>query len=516
LPFALCAVLAAGSARAAPARPLLIVGEENPPFEFTQDGRPRGINSDVVAQVFKTLGVPYEIRLYPWPRALAMMENGRADALLSVSYNPQREAFLLFTEEQKVRGSALQTPDDFLWVSDYALFYNRRYESSLRFDSLEQVRRDRYRVGINKDYSYTPAFFAAGLSLVTNVTVADCFRALLEGNTDVYCCDRTAGAAVLQKMGASREIAAFPKTVIAKPYLLGFSRISGYPGIGEVMTRFYAELRRLRDSGEYLRLYRQYVPEASGVGPTRPLLFVCEDWVPFEYLDENGQLAGLDVEVVARIMGKLGTPYQIRIYPWTRACMLIEKGKADAVLSVSYNVSREPLLYYTDEQRRYAQTGELPPDYLWLSEYVFFVKTKDADHYRFESYEQLRTDQYRIGVNKDYTYDPAFMAAHLNTVAYSSARDGFNALVTDEIQLYPMDKTVGLATLKEMGLAGSVTYLPRPLFTKPYLAPFCRKSDYPGLPQLMAAFYAELQTMRTNGEYQVLYRKHCGDTPPPP
>jgi hypothetical protein len=32
----------------------------------------------------------------------------------------------------------------------------------------------------------------------------------------------------------------------------------------------------------------------------------------------------------------------------------------------------------------------------------------------------------------------------------------------------------------------------------------------------MAAFYAELQTMRTNGEYQVLYRKHCGDTPPPP
>ena len=225
------------------------------------------------------------------------------------------------------------------------------------------------------------------------------------------------------------------------------------------------------------------------------------------------RVKGIDADVTDRIMKRLGIPYEIRIYPWSRAWMMVEKGTADAVLSVSYKDSREPFLYYTPEQKAFSAGGEMPPDYLWLAEYVFFVMKKHAAALRFESYEQVRADGYRVGLNKDYSYDDAFRAAGLGAREYPDIKSGLAALVAEEIDLYPMDRTVGLATLQDMGMAESVTFLPRPLFKKPYLAPFSRVSDFPRLEQVMHAFYRELRAMRANGEHKAIMDAYS-PTPP--
>jgi polar amino acid transport system substrate-binding protein len=357
-----------------------------------------------------------------------------------------------------------------------------------------------YRIGLCKDYSYDGRLRQAGLNVLPLIEPEEGFRVLVEGRIDLFPMDRTVGAWLLQELGLGDKVSHLEPAIFRKPYHMMFAKASTYPGLEALWRHFYAELRAMRDCGEYAEIYNRYIVPEYPFPPPRPVLFVAEEWMPFEYLD-NDKPRGIDVSVVDRIMKRLALPYEIQFYPWSRAWMLAERGKADAVLSVSYNASRENALCFTPEQRAFADSGKLPRDYLWLSEYVFFVRSNEGDALRFESYAQLKRDGARIGTNKGYSYDPAFLEADLSSHEYPDVESGLRALVGGKIDMYPMDCTVGKAVLKRLGFAGIVTHLPRPLFSKPYLAPFVRGSDMPGNAAIMQAFNAELRHLRETGEY---------------
>jgi len=488
-------------------RPFRFAMEDYPPFEYEEDGMAKGINVEVTTRIMDRLGIPFEISFYPFSRGWMLLQKGRVDAAPSVSYQPFREPYLLYSEAQKAFQSTHEIPDDHLWLTEYVFFVRRRLKDSLHFRSYEQIKQDNYRIGVNKDYSYHPAFWEEELNRQTFINPTDAFRALAEGQIELFPMDRTVGLWLLKRMGLESQITHLGRPLFSKPYLMVFSKASDYPDIAGVMQRYYAELAAMRESGEYDKIYSRYVGAGDLGVPQRPLRFVCEEWAPFEYLTE-GKPTGIDVEVTDRIMKRLGIPYEIQFYPWSRAWMMAEKGRAEAVLSISYKASREGVLYYTPEQAEFAETGVLLPDYLWQADYVFFVKQKYKDTYRFDSYEQIKTDGYKIGTNKDYSYDDAFREADLSCREYPDTKAGLTALVEEKIDLYPMVRTIGLATLKEMGFLQSVTCLPKPLLSKPYLVPFCRTSDYPNLEYIMYAYYRELARLRRNGEYEEIYRRY--------
>ncbi len=498
-----------------PARPFHFAMEDYPPFEYEEGGVAKGINVEVMSRIMDRLGIPFEVSFYPFPRAWMLLKKGKAHAAPSISYNPAREPHLLYTDEQKAFWTTGEIPEDYLWLTEYVFFINRRFKNSLRFESYEQIKRDGYRIGIHKDYTYHPAFWDAKLQVREFITPHEGFRALADGEIDVVPMDRTVGLWMLRQMGLDAQITYLGRPLFTKPYLMVFSRTSDYPDMSGVMQRFYTELAAMRKSGEYDKIYSRYVGTDSPGTPQRPLRFVCEEWAPFEYL-EGEVPTGIDVEVTDVIMKRLGIPYEIQFYPWSRAWLMAEKGRAEAVLSVSYKTSRESILYYTPEQADLAKTGVLPPDYLWQADYVFFVKKKYKDTYRFDSREQVKAAGYKIGTNKDYTYNEAFCAADLSYREYPDTKAGLAALVEEEIDLYPMVKTIGLATLRQMGLSESVTCLPKPLFSKPYLVPFCRTSDYPNLEYIMYAYYRELKRMRQSGEYEKIYKRYVTAQHPNP
>ena len=163
-------------------------------------------------------------------------------------------------------------------------------------------------------------------------------------------------------------------------------------------------------------------------------------------------------------------------YPFSRAWALIRSGNAEAIASVSCQPQRNPYLYCTQKQREFAETGKLPRDHLWITQYVFFVNHRSLSSLKYESYGQLKEDNYRIGVIKDYAYDGKLLDADLNTVQVISQRDGIRALAEGRIDMLPMDKTTGLAAVAELGLSESVAVLPGVIFEKPYHMMFSRKA----------------------------------------
>lgn len=63
-------------------RPIIVLaGDDNlPPFEYLDSrGNPKGLVVDIVREISKELGIPIEIRLMEWSKALALLEKGEVD-----------------------------------------------------------------------------------------------------------------------------------------------------------------------------------------------------------------------------------------------------------------------------------------------------------------------------------------------------------------------------------------------------------------------------------------------------
>lgn len=78
------------------------------------------------------------------------------------------------------------------------------------------------------------------------------------------------------------------------------------------------------------------------------------DYPPFNYLDEEGQLTGFNVDLARALCDELSVECSVRALPWNRLLPALEKGEADAVIA-SYRIS-EKILQQVDFTDSYYHT----------------------------------------------------------------------------------------------------------------------------------------------------------------
>lgn len=84
---------------------------------------------------------------------------------------------------------------------------------------------------------------------------------------------------------------------------------------------------------------------ADFVGYTseRPLVIVSDwDFRPYEFIDENGQPSGYNIEVLRLIFDRLGIPYQFKMKEWHDATRDFELRKADLIHAAILNYRTRP------------------------------------------------------------------------------------------------------------------------------------------------------------------------------
>lgn len=80
--------------------PLVFFGDQAlPPYEFLEDGRPRGANVDLAHAVGRALGRPVEVRLLPWAEAQKKLLSGEGHALTMLGKTEEREPYFDFSKE---------------------------------------------------------------------------------------------------------------------------------------------------------------------------------------------------------------------------------------------------------------------------------------------------------------------------------------------------------------------------------------------------------------------------------
>ena len=75
----------------------------------------------------------------------------------------------------------------------------------------------------------------------------------------------------------------------------------------------------------------------------RPVVMVCDwDKPPYEFLNSNGEPAGINIDVMRAVMEEIGIPVKFVMKEWSIALKTFERGNADIIFANARRYSKEP------------------------------------------------------------------------------------------------------------------------------------------------------------------------------
>ena len=95
LPRPLLALLV-GAALAHPASALTLLTEENPPFNYSENGKLTGLVTELVLETVKRANIPYAVEVLPWNRAYGRTQSERDTCLFATARLDNREKLFVW------------------------------------------------------------------------------------------------------------------------------------------------------------------------------------------------------------------------------------------------------------------------------------------------------------------------------------------------------------------------------------------------------------------------------------
>lgn len=237
-----------------------VISEELPPFEyFDEDGLPTGISVDMAREAFEQIGVEAEFIIrQEGPRALERAKQGEVDAILSISYSPDRESFLTYPEGF-VTESDDEDVEDFMWISEYVLFAHNENVSLFEDLSLKQVEREDLTVGVIEGVSYDDRFWELDIEVVEAANEEENFTNLVDGDVDLVLSDVNIGEVNARYYDLWDQIDSLNRTHFTKSYTMALVNESDHPKAGKVLNEFYDVLEEMRQVGTARNLFLELV-----------------------------------------------------------------------------------------------------------------------------------------------------------------------------------------------------------------------------------------------------------------
>ena len=232
LGFAVCLVMLQSALGQAP---LVFLGDRNlPPYEFLENGQPRGANVELALAVGRMLGRPTEVRLIDWSKAPEMLLSGQADALTLLGRTAEREKQFLF--------SAPTVPVSF------ALFV--RADEAAQFASTSLAGR---RIGVTAGglaRSQMQALYPEVTPVLVD-TVVHGMQMVLRRELDGLAAQDWSAYYILGELGI-RAITGLT------PFRIGEGNFAVRPTDAALAAQFDGALAQLRTSGEYDRIIERW------------------------------------------------------------------------------------------------------------------------------------------------------------------------------------------------------------------------------------------------------------------
>ncbi|MBL3555802.1 MULTISPECIES: substrate-binding periplasmic protein [Marinobacter] len=222
---------------------LRVVTSDYPPYEYLEEGQVRGTHTDIVRQVFSSMGYFPDIRLLPWARAEASTRAGTSDMIYSLTASRDRERHYYFTDP----------------LSEARDVFFKLEGRDLQWQELDDLAG--LRIGLSAAYSYAPEFMkwlAAGNARVVQISQESPeltgLRMIARGRIDLFICEESVCSYLLEKHLPEHpelsKVTAIPTTVgTRRGFRAAFSR--QHPRGEALRDEFNQALNDLRSSDSY-------------------------------------------------------------------------------------------------------------------------------------------------------------------------------------------------------------------------------------------------------------------------
>ena len=219
--------------------------------------------------------------------------------------------------------------------------------------------------------------------------------------------------------------------------------------------------------------------------------FVCSEWPPFEYTLDDGKLTGFSIEILRSILKKLKIKDAIKIYPWKRAYVMVQKNKNTLCFTMARTKKRENLFKWV---------GPIAPREIFL----WKLKDRKIVVNNWEDVKKYRIGTVRGEAGESQLINKGFIV-NKNIIVSNNAKLHLKQLYTGRVDfIYALKLTILFQAQKDgydpdkleksLLLNGELEY---------YYAFNKETSDY-----IVEAFYSALLTIKENGEYNKIAKKY--------
>lgn len=242
---AVAAALSLWTASVSADTPLSLATLSMPPLEYQEDGVVKGIASDIVNTVFARMGITTDTQLYPFARAMKMVEQQKVDAIFSIVSTPQRQTLLTFSGESLI--------DDVT-----SLFV--RHDADIEFNG-DLSSLTHYRFGVLRAAHYGKRWQQALHSgVITKVErVSDQRQNILKlthHRIDIIIGPRLSILHELNVLGLQQQVKILPVPIEVVPTYLAFAK--GRVPLA-IQLQFTEQLRQLKQEDQYQRIIDSYI-----------------------------------------------------------------------------------------------------------------------------------------------------------------------------------------------------------------------------------------------------------------
>ncbi|MCG8612636.1 MAG: transporter substrate-binding domain-containing protein [Pseudomonadales bacterium] len=287
-----------------------------------------GILTELVRQAFMKSGYTVIPQAMGWSEALEHTRKQTTDVSIGWLYSPERANDFAYSE------SIAYTKNVFFHHRELPVSWDRLSDLAL------------LRIGVTKGYYYGDRFEQARSDKTIRVFVAntdaDNMRKLVQGEIDLFPLDNFVGRHLLETLYPRDilEITYDENPLLMEPLHLIISQ--QHPKRTQIMNAFNRGMKALKRSGEHSRI----LTDLQTLLAVERLRLITEDYAPFNYLNEHNQVTGISIEIMNRIMARLGVDRKVgpeSVYPWIRAYTEIQRTPNAAIFSITRTPERESL-----------------------------------------------------------------------------------------------------------------------------------------------------------------------------
>ena len=222
-------------------RVLSMVNTVYPPFVNPPQHRVgEGMDVDLAREALARAGFDMTVQLLPWRRVLYMLESGQADFTTTISRQPSRDAYLVWSQPYRMG-------------ANYRVY--TRTTAAPRIESLADLQG--LRLGLIEGFHYPPSLLQVpDVTRIGGRDIPSLVAMLLAGRTDCLVVTAIAGAWEIRERGLQDQVRRQPyEHTSTSPNYLGFAKSRHADGTLEAVS---AALQQMAKDGTQARMEGRY------------------------------------------------------------------------------------------------------------------------------------------------------------------------------------------------------------------------------------------------------------------